>query len=107
MACSFNNTEWPQCFGGKSSGTCLCVEGGSLCMKPIEDKKDLCIFWSGNVELVVPRTCCKVYEQCFCLECFAALPSMEEGYKRTPVALQNMPSRTDGTHTMGDVVICK
>ena len=105
MACTCSNCDWPSCFGGKSSGTLLCLEGSGVCCKPIEDKKDCFICWSGDNEIIVPRTCCKMYEQCCCFECFMALPSVEDGYKNTPVALTTMPSRNDGGKTMNDVVI--
>lgn len=49
----------------------------------------LCI--STNVECVQPRTCCKVYEQIFCFECFCAMPPDDSGFRKAPVGLVTVP----------------
>jgi hypothetical protein len=91
MACSFNNTQWPTCFGCKGSGTCLCFEGWGSCYKCIDHPEACFLCDNKSIECVMPRTCCKLYNQCFCFECFVSLPPNEDAFKAVPEGLVDVP----------------
>ena len=107
MACTCSNCDFPSCFGIKSSGTCLCIEGYSVCCKTVNHPKACCLCWAGDYECIVPATCCKLYEQVCCWECFCAVPFADEGYRNAASTFVNMPGRQDGAGVGGDVTILR
>lgn len=106
MACTFQNCDWPGCFGIKASGTVCCIEGSGVALKCVKDPRVCFICWSGAAELVWPRTFCKVYEQFFCIECFMALPSLDAGYRNSPIVQVTVPDH-DGSRSLGDAIVLK
>jgi len=57
-----------------------------VCCKYIDHPTACCLCWSGSYECVKPKQLCKLYEQCFCCECFFSIPSLTDGYRKTPIA---------------------
>ena len=85
-ACTCQNCVLSECCGCKWSGTTCCLEGSAVCCKYIDHPTACCLCWSGSYECVKPKQLCKLYEQCFCWECFFSVSSLKDGYRKTPIA---------------------
>lgn len=72
--------DWPECIGFKSEGICICCEidvaGCKVGNKPRDDVLVVC--FAGSYYCVKPTTCCKLQNQCFCIDGRAALPCDED-----------------------------
>lgn len=104
-AFTFGNVDFPQCFGTRRECTCCCYECYSVCMKCVEDPdaKECLICQSGSFECVKPRKCYSEYAQCFCFECYAALPPISGKFKK----IHERPSHTSSNFVLsGDVTLC-
>ena len=69
----------PPCFGCQDQTTCLCLRSNTRCCKvaskeELETAKRYCICQEGGTFIVIPRTCLKGQDQCFCLENRCAFP---------------------------------
>lgn len=94
------------CLGTRCSGrTCFCIEGSGFCLKPVSHSKSCIVCLSGNFELTNPQSCCALYQQIFCCECFLTSECMEKGYvdppmKPTNVASNVVPEELDGAYVL-------
>lgn len=86
------------------SATACCIENSTVCCKPVDYPGAYFICWSGAYEVVTPKTC-KLYEQCFCWECFCAFPSVKDGYRNTPIAISTVQDEFI-PKSMGESTIC-
>jgi hypothetical protein len=87
LACSVSYWDWPGCIGCRTSGTFLCFEGFVSRCKFVDTPVTPLLCTAADVECVKPRTCCQIYEQFFCFECFCAVPPTNDGYKTVPTGL--------------------
>ena len=92
--------------GARCSGrTCFCVEGNGFCLKPISLSKSGFACFSGDFEVTNPQSCCALYQQIFCCECFVTSECTEEGYNDPPVkpahvAADLIPEELDGAYVL-------
>ena len=66
---------YPECIGCYTMQSCLCLEINMKCCKPYTHTEGkICICNSSNCDVVVPKTCCKIVGQSFCLDFRGAFP---------------------------------
>jgi len=95
--------DFPKCFGTRSECTFCCFEYSSICMKCVEGPKACLICQSGGFECVHPRKCYSEYAQCFCFECYAALPPISGQFKK----IHDRPNHTTSNFVpSGDATLC-
>jgi hypothetical protein len=111
LCCAFryDYCDFPKCWGGKRSCTCLCFEIETIFCKPPPQGMDNSTFFildSNSVEIVtIGETMCKCYEQCFCLEYYCELPELGNSMISKADGLVAMKGFKDGTKSNNDVVI--
>ena len=74
-------TKYPECCGGYSNATCLCIQQELTickCHKEMLDKDEFCLCYQGKCACLLEPAFCKVVSQLFCIDGRAAIPCDED-----------------------------